>query len=115
MDGPDVSVHLHGPVRCQGTFRNLSRGILHNLCRDILIGLCGSDLRLRIFLDRPSLESPKTGFQKVADYFPSDSDRQIRRRQQFRRGSARRDGYLRDLRKILASSNNRAAFLSTGA
>ena len=62
MDGPDVSVLLHGPESCSGIFCNLCRGIFRNLCRGILNGLYGPDLCLRIFLGCPSLELPKQGF-----------------------------------------------------
>ena len=51
MDGPDVSVPLHGPERCSGIFRDLCRGILN--------GLYGPGLCLRIFLRRPSWQFPK--------------------------------------------------------
>ena len=46
MDGPDVSVPLHGPESCSRIFRDLCRGNLN--------GLYGPDLRLRTFLRRPS-------------------------------------------------------------
>jgi hypothetical protein len=50
MDGPDVSVFLHGPKRCSGICGNWCQRILRNLSRGILNGLCGSDPCLRIFV-----------------------------------------------------------------
>ena len=49
MDGPDVSVFLHGPKRCPGICLSWCRGILRNLSWSILNGLYGSDPCLRIF------------------------------------------------------------------
>ena len=59
MDGQDVSVLLHEPMRYGGILRNLCRSILRNLCRGILNGLYASDFCLRILLRHPGLELPK--------------------------------------------------------
>lgn len=57
--GQDTSVLLHEPMRDPGILRYLFRTLFHSLCRGVLNGLCGLDLRVRIFLCRPSLELPE--------------------------------------------------------
>ena len=44
MDGQDVSVLLHEPMRYGGILRNLCRSILRSLCRGTLSGLYGPDI-----------------------------------------------------------------------
>ena len=55
MDGQDVSVFLHEPMRYGG--------ILRNLCRGTLGGLSRPDVCLRILLRYPGLELPEQDFR----------------------------------------------------
>ena len=63
MDGQDVSVLLHEPMRYGGILRNLCRSILRSLCRGTLSGLYGPDICPRILLRYPGLELPKQDFR----------------------------------------------------